>query len=120
MTRTRPPKHAARDDLAERLRGILSGRDVREVAMFGGVAFMVDARMAVCAGRDGDLLVRVDPARYADLLTIAGAHAAFMGERSMAPGWLTVDRSDLDGTDQLGFWVDVGLDHPAATPPRSR
>ncbi|SDU78287.1 TfoX/Sxy family protein [Jiangella alkaliphila] len=109
MTASRPSKHAARDDLAERLRAVMSGRDVREVAMFGGVAFMVDGRMAVSAGRDGDLLVRVDPARYPELLTIPGAHESFMGERSMAPGWLAVDRSHLDGDDKLSFWVDVGL-----------
>lgn len=70
---------------------------------------MVDGRMAVSAGRDGDLLVRVDPGRYPELLTMPGAHESFMGDRSMAPGWLAVDRSHLDGDDKLSFWVDVGL-----------
>ena len=48
------PAASPRDALALRLRTIVAPYGtVREVKMFGGVAFMVDERMAVAAGRDG-------------------------------------------------------------------
>ena len=41
---------------------------VREVPMFGGLSIMLDDSMVVSVGRDGSLLVRVDPGRSAELL----------------------------------------------------
>lgn len=73
--------------------------------MFGGTAFMVDDSLAVSVGKGGDLLVRIDPARYDELLTRPGAHPAVMGERSMGPCWIRVDVAPGD----LPFWVDVAL-----------
>ena len=47
------------EQLAERIRGALRGRDdVTERKMFGGIAFMVGGNMAVGVIRD-DLMVRV-------------------------------------------------------------
>lgn len=97
--------------LIERLRLVLAERQaVREVRMFGSVAFMVDEKMAVAAGRGGDLLVRVAPARYEALLA-RGAEAAFMGpDRPMGQGWLSVPRQHLEDDQDLRFWVEVGID----------
>ncbi len=100
-----------RDVLAERLRAVLQPYGaVREVSMFGGLSFMVDDRMAVAAGRDGDLLVRTDPAEYDDLLQ-RGGEPAFMGQdRPMGPGWIRVPGSRITDEGRLGFWVQVGVD----------
>lgn len=47
--------------LAERIRFVLTDRDdVTEQKMFGGIAFMIGARMAVGVVHD-DLMVRVGP-----------------------------------------------------------
>ena len=100
------------DVLARRLRKVLASQQaVREVRMFGGLSFMVDERMAVAAGRDGDLLVRTDPARYDELLD-RGAQPAHMGEglRPMGRGWLTVRPEHLQDDEALRSWVQVGLD----------
>jgi hypothetical protein len=113
------------DALADRVRAVLpADRPVREVTMFGGLSFLVDDRMVVAAGRHGDLLVRVDPARSDELLEVPGARPAEMGAgRSMGPGWIRVSADGLATAAQLAFWVQVGLQHQggkASTPPRSR
>ncbi|MCU1519535.1 MAG: hypothetical protein JWQ75_4256 [Pseudarthrobacter sp.] len=100
-----------RDALAQRLRDILaSHQNVREVRMFGGLSFMVDERMAVAARRDGDLLVRTDPAAYDDLLR-RGGEPAYMGDdRPMGRGWLTVPHGRIQDNAALAYWVKVGID----------
>ena len=78
--------------------------------MFGGLSFIVDEAMAVAAGRDGSLLVRVDPARYDELLE-AGGEPAFMGtNRPMGPGWVKVPAPRVIDDADLSRWVDVGID----------
>ena len=106
---------AERESLAERVRTALPDtRPVREVSMFGGLSFMVEDSMVVAAGRDGRLLVRIDPARHDELLGVPGAEPAVMGaDRPMGPGWIRVAADGLRTDEQLAFWVDVGLDHRA-------
>lgn len=100
-----------RDALAQRLRDILaSHQNVREVRMFGGLSFMVDERMAVAAGRDGDLLVRTDPAAYDDLLRRGGEPAHMGDDRPMGRGWLTVPHERIQDNEALVYWVNVGID----------
>jgi TfoX/Sxy family transcriptional regulator of competence genes len=115
---------AERELLAERVRAALpQNRPVREVSMFGGLSFMVNDSMVVAAGRDGDLLVRIDPARHDELLDVPGAKPAVMGsDRPMGPGWIRVSPDGLTTDEQLLFWIRVGLDHQAAAPdgPRTR
>jgi TfoX/Sxy family transcriptional regulator of competence genes len=102
-----------REALAERVRALLPhDRLLREVSMFGGLSFMVDDGMVVAAGRDGDLLVRIDPARHDELLQVTGARPAMMGaERPMGPGWIAVSHDGVTTDDQLAFWVRLGMEH---------
>lgn len=102
-------------DLTDRIRAALSFEaSVREVRMFGGIAFMVNDKMAVHASRDGSLLARVDPATESPLLERAGAARAEMGPgRSMGPGWIRVAAEVAE--DDLAFWLDVALDFNKAT-----
>lgn len=102
---------AERDALAARVRALLpDDRETREVAMFGGRAFMVDGAMAVSVGRDGGLLVRTDPARHAELLGEPGAGPAVMGERPMGTGWLMVAPDGVRTDERIAFWIGVGRD----------
>ena len=107
---------AKREALADRVRAALPhDRPVREVSMFGGLSFMVDDSMVVAAGRDGDLLVRIDPARNDELLNVPGAKPAVMGgDRPMGPGWITVSHDGLTTDKQLAFSTQVALEHRAA------
>ncbi len=99
----------AQEALAQRIRASLaSHQDIREKRMFGGVSFMVDGQLAVAAGKDGDLLVRVDPAQYQDLLT-AGGQPAYMGVgRPMGEGWMNVPMEIITDDEALAWWIAVG------------
>jgi TfoX/Sxy family transcriptional regulator of competence genes len=96
---------------AERVRTALAGRQVREVKMFGGLAFMVDERMVVCVSAGGsDLLVRVSPDSDAQHLEKPGAVRAEMGKgRSMGEGWITVDKTALAEDKDFTYWMTAAL-----------
>lgn len=99
-------------EVADRVRDALASReDVREVKMFGGLAFMVDERMVVCvSGGGADLLVRVSPESDAQHLEKAGAERAEMGKgRSMGEGWITVDKGALVEDEQFDYWMAAAL-----------
>jgi TfoX/Sxy family transcriptional regulator of competence genes len=105
-------------ELADRVRGALSDAgSVREVKMFGGLAFMVGERMVVCvSGGGGALLVRVSRSRDAEYLEVAGARRAEMGKgRSMGEGWIAVDEDALADEGDLRFWIDAALAYHAET-----
>lgn len=100
-----------RETLVERLRQLLATRDaVREVRMFGGLAFMIEDQMAVSAGATGDLLVRVDPLRYDELLERGATPATMGAERPMGRGWISLPGSRLKADTELAFWLEVGID----------
>ncbi len=102
--------------LVHRLRELLTDQgSVREVRMFGGVAFMIDERMAVSVGRDGDLLVRIHPDNFDDLLR-RGAVEAWMGAgRSMGRSWVSVPGARIEDDAILAQWLRIGID--SRTPP---
>ena len=103
-------------ELADRVRGAISDeKDVREVKMFGGLAFMVNEEMVACvSGGGGALLVRVSRSRDAEYLGVVGARRAEMGKgRSMGEGWITVDQAALTEDRDLRFWIDAVLEHNA-------
>lgn len=80
--------------------------------MFGGLSFMLEDSMVVAVTRDASLLVRVDPARSAELLAVPGAIPAVMGaDRPMGPGWITVTADGVTTDRQLTDWIAVALHH---------
>lgn len=98
----------ATSGLVVRVRTALAEQAVREVAMFGGVSFMVDGRMVAAARGDGDLLLRVDPARAEELLA-DGARRARMGRRTMSTGWLSIPPEELTTDERLREWLSRAL-----------
>jgi TfoX/Sxy family transcriptional regulator of competence genes len=102
-------------ELADRVRGALpQEKSVREVAMFGGLAFMVDEKMVVCVSAGGGaLLVRVSRDRDAEHLEVPGARRAEMGARSMGEGWIAVDGDALADDRALTSWLDAALAYNA-------
>jgi TfoX/Sxy family transcriptional regulator of competence genes len=103
-------------ELADRVRSALAAEeDVREVRMFGGLAFMVNDKMVACVSAGGGaLLVRVSRGRDAEYLEAAGARRAEMGRgRSMGEGWITVDEDALTADSDLQFWIDAVLEYNA-------
>ncbi|MCZ2839016.1 TfoX/Sxy family protein [Modestobacter sp. VKM Ac-2985] len=103
-------------ELADRVRRAVPGeRTVREVRMFGGLAFMVDGEMIACVSAGGGaLLVRVSRSRDAEYLSVTGARRAEMGTgRSMGEGWIAVDEAALMDDGDLQFWMHAVLEHNA-------
>ncbi len=100
-------------DLAERLRFLLAEEPTTsDRRMFGQLVLMVNNKILVGAGKQGDLLVRVPADRHEDLLTREDAAQAEMGAgRTMGPGWIVVEAPGLESDEQLSFWVEVALDH---------
>ena len=93
--------------------------------MFGGLSFMVNEKMVVCVRRDGDLLVRADPERADELLTLEGAHSAEMGAgRPMSKNWISVGQEAVATDEDLNFWLGVTLEYndkaAQTTPSRGR
>lgn len=100
-------------ELADRIREALAGtQSVREVRMFGGLAFMVNERMVVSVTGDRSLLVRADPARADELLKVDGAQPAEMGAgRPMGKGWIAVAEDAVATRQDLDVWIGVALEH---------
>lgn len=115
MTSSALDAAAEKERLTERVRALLADEPTtREVAMFGGVSFMVEDRMVVAAQGGGHLLVRVDPARNHELVGRPGAVQAEMGAgRSMGDGWISVSRGAITTDDELSSWIDVALGYRA-------
>jgi len=107
---TLPPD---RTRLPDRIRALLEAKSpTREVPMFGGVSFMVNEKMVASVRSDGDLLVRVDPERSAELVTRDGARPAEMGAgRPMGAGWIDVAHEAIAADEQLSFWIEVALEY---------
>ena len=98
------------ESLTDRVRTSLDEHSpVREVAMFGGHAFMVNEKLVVSVGGDGDLLVRADPHRTDEVLGVEGARPAAMAGRSMGPSWIMVAAEAVATDDGLSFWLDVAI-----------
>jgi hypothetical protein len=95
------------EDLADRIRELLPGEDVREQKMFGGLAFMIGGSMAVAASGQGGVLVRVDPAESDRLVETTNARPMEMRGREMR-GWLRVGVEDVRTKRQLARWVRLG------------
>lgn len=105
-------------ELADRVREIVAGpAAVSEKRMFGGLAFLVDGRMAVAASGTGGLLLRCDPRQTDDLIAVPGVEPFRMRGREM-DGWLRVD-ADVVATDEaLREWVAHGVEYARSLPPK--
>lgn len=104
------------EELAAQVREVVGCTDgVSEMRMFGGLAFLVNGNMAVCASREGGLLLRVDPADTATLSADPHARRFVMRGREM-DGWLRIDPSGLTDAAQVQRWVTVGVTHARSLP----
>jgi TfoX/Sxy family transcriptional regulator of competence genes len=111
------PTVAYDEILAERIRDLLSEEEagLSEQKMFGGLAFLLGGNMAVCASREGGILVRIDPAEREHLLASTAAFPAVMGGRTMK-GFLRVEADDVRTDGQLSTWVRRGAAYASTLP----
>lgn len=106
------------EELADRVRAAVSGvESTREVAMFGGLAFLVGGHLAVAVSGAGGLLARVDPRAAAELLLLPGVTEMEMGGRLMR-GWLRVTSEAVDDEEALHTWVQRCVAHVRTMAPK--
>lgn len=107
------------EGLADRIRELLATTaGVDEKRMFGGLSFLVNGNMAVCAANGGGLMVRIPAAETDELLAHTHVEPMLMGGREMR-GWIRVAAAALSSKRQLRSWVDRGVQHAASLPPKS-
>jgi TfoX/Sxy family transcriptional regulator of competence genes len=103
------------EGLAERIRGILEDRGaVSERRMFGGLAFLLHGNMTVGIVKD-ELMVRVGPESYDQLLREPHARAMDFTGRPMN-GFIFVSSQGLESDEELERWVDRGFAFGASLP----
>jgi TfoX/Sxy family transcriptional regulator of competence genes len=106
------------EELANRIRELVQDAEaITEMRMFGGLAFLVSANMAVTASGQGGLLLRVDPAATEALLKDPDASRFVMRGREM-DGWLHIDPNGLTTDRQLERWVSLGVAYARTLPPK--
>lgn len=106
------------DALANRIREVVQGEPgLSEKRMFGGLAFLIDGKMAVSASSKGGLLLRIDPTLTERLVTEPHVRPFEMRGREM-DGWLRVGAEVLETHDELRRWVSHGVNYARSFPPK--
>ncbi len=101
--------------LAERIRNVLTSRDgIREKKMFGGLTFLLNGNM-ICGVVNEDLVVRVGPARYEELLAKPHARLMDFTGRSIK-GMVYVGPGGYEADDSLIDWVGHGVAFASTLP----
>ena len=99
--------------LARRIRAELEGMPgLVEKKMFGGISFMLRGNLA-CGVIGEEMIVRVGPERYEEVLKYPAAHPFTMTGRPMT-GWVTVAAAGLEPESDLREWVRRGVDYVAS------
>ena len=107
------------EELANRLREIVQDEPgVREMRMFGGLAFLVGGHMAVAASGKGGLMLRVDPSLADSLVDGVHVDRFEMHGRRMG-GWLRVDPAAIQTDEALRRWAAYGMAYVRTLPPKA-
>lgn len=106
------------EGFAQRVREQLAGEPgITERAMFGGLAFLVDGRMAVAVSGRDLMMIRADDETEERLLRRDGVEQTVMRDRPMA-GWLDVDAPLSDDDETLAELVAGAVAHARTLPPK--
>ena len=97
--------------LADRIRLAMKDKHVAfsEKEMFGGIAFMVDAKMCVGVIKN-DLMARVGPENYESSLKKSGCKEMNFSGKSLK-GYVYVEPAGVDMDEDLLYWIDLCLSH---------
>ncbi len=106
---------AYNEELAGRVRAALADRtDVEEKKMFGGLSFMVAGQMC-CGVLKNDLVVRIEPAEFDNLVAQPHVRPFDFSGRPMQ-GMVYVESSSLADPEVLQTWLHRGMACVAAHP----
>jgi hypothetical protein len=103
--------------VAVRIRELLRGYpDFMEKRMFGGIGFLLRGNMA-CGINKGNLIVRVGPDLYEDVLQRPHAKVFDMTGRAMK-GWIKIGPKGYKQDADLQAWVQIGVSFALSLPPK--
>ena len=103
--------------VAVRIRELLQEYpDFVEKRLFGGIGFMLRGNMA-CGINKGNLIVRVGPDLYEDVLQRPHAKVFDMTGRAMK-GWITIGPKGYRHEADLKEWVQMGVEFALSLPPK--
>jgi hypothetical protein len=106
------------DEMADRIRKIVGGnKAVSETRMFGGLCFMLNGNMQICARRDGSILARVGADSAAKVVGRPGVEHMVMRGREMAD-YVIVGAEAAANDKSLREWVEMTAAYVAALPPK--
>ena len=106
------------EELANRLRTALQDVDgVREMRMFGGLAFLVGGHLAVAASGQGGIVLRVPPEHSSALTAQPHAERMVMRGKEM-DGWRLVAPAGVESDEALQRWTDLGVRYATSLPPK--
>ena len=91
---------------------MLSGADIEEKKMFGGIGFMVNGKLCIGVGehKGYSMMVRVGLDNYEKALTHTGAYPAVMRDRVMK-GYVSLTKDALKTRKDVEYWAALGLQH---------
>lgn len=104
--------------LAERVRAVLPDENVTHRPMFGSIGFMLNGNLLCGAGKKG-LMIRIDPAREADILKSPHVTPVRMSERRMR-GFLRVGPDGLTTDEDLEHWIGLAMDYVGEMPAKEK
>ena len=105
------------NDLASRVRALLTGPHVTEKTMFGGICFLFDGNMMLAASPRG-LLVRVGKEGHDAALARPATRPMKQGTR-LVPGYIYVAEEGTRRDADLKTWIDLARAHVATIPPKA-
>lgn len=98
------------EHLADRIRSFLQTKvSFIEKKMFGGIAFMVNDKMAIGIVKN-DLMVRVNPEIQTELLGKKGVRRMDFSGKPLK-GFLYVESKVIDSDVNLHYWIDLTLEY---------
>jgi TfoX/Sxy family transcriptional regulator of competence genes len=101
---------AINEVLAHRVRAALAHVPrVQEKKMFGGLAFMVNGKMCISAGKDR-LMFRIDPAIHENVLKRKGCRTVVMKGREYK-GYVYVNEEGMRTKKDFDRWIGLALDY---------
>src|SRR5882757_10328840 len=96
----------------------LQHKKIIEKAMFGGLCFMVNDKMCVGVEKER-LMVRLDPARYDEVMEKDGCKPMDFTGRIMK-GYVFVDIDALNTKKKLEYWMKLALDYNRIAKPSKK
>jgi hypothetical protein len=105
------------EDLAARVRRILTGRlEIEEKKMFGGLAFLVRGSMC-CGVKDARLMARVGRSVYEQALSEDHVLPMDFTGRPLK-GFVYVELAGVESDEALEWWIDRCLSYVLTLPPK--